>query len=194
MPAHAWEIARAEEEGVLIHNGWGPKKVLGEKAVTGLILVKCTSAFDSAGNFNPLYDDEITDKVAVGHIILAVGQKADLGFVKEAEHIKTVGGRIEVQAPGLATAEKGIFAGGDVVTGPDSIIGAIAQGRNAAGAMDTYLGGDGNIDEVLAAPEDEAPLTEWVIETRPRNDLRLLKPWERASGFDHVELALTDRQ
>ncbi|MCP4667622.1 MAG: FAD-dependent oxidoreductase, partial [Deltaproteobacteria bacterium] len=33
MPAHAWEIARAEEEGVLIHNGWGPKKVLGEKAV-----------------------------------------------------------------------------------------------------------------------------------------------------------------
>ena len=42
---------------------------------------------------------------------------------------------------------------GDVVSGPDSIIGAISQGRKAAGAMDAYLGGDGGIDEVLATPE-----------------------------------------
>ena len=66
--------------------------------------------------------------------------------------------------------------------------------RKAAAAIDQYLGGDGNIDEVLATPEEEVVLPEFVLETRPRNDLGLLKPWERTSGFDQVELALTDEQ
>jgi NADPH-dependent glutamate synthase beta subunit-like oxidoreductase len=194
MPAHEWEIARAEEEGVIINNSWGPKKILGEKAVTGLGLIKCTSVFGSDGNFNPTYDEEITNKVSANHIILAVGQAADLGFTKQEKNINTSGGRIEVEETGLATGEKGVFAGGDVVSGPDSIIGAIAHGRKAAAAIDQYLGGDGNIDEVLATPEEEVVLPEFVIETRPRNDLGLLKPWERISGFDQVELALTDEQ
>ena len=194
MPAHEWEIARAEEEGVLINNAWGPKKILGEKAVTGLGLIKCTSVFDNASKFNPIYDEEITTKVGANHIILAVGQAADLGFVKKEKNINTNGGRIEVEETGLATGEKSVFAGGDVVSGPDSIIGAIAHGRKAAAAIDQYLGGDGNIDEVLATPEEVVVLPEFVLETRPRNDLGLLKPWERTSGFDQVELPLTDKQ
>jgi NADPH-dependent glutamate synthase beta subunit-like oxidoreductase/NAD-dependent dihydropyrimidine dehydrogenase PreA subunit len=194
MPAHEWEIARAEEEGVLINNAWGPKKILGEKAVTGLGLIKCTSVFDNASKFNPIYDEEITTKVEANHIILAVGQAADLGFVKKEKNINTNGGRIEVEETGLATGEKGVFAGGDVVSGPDSIIGAIAHGRKAAAAIDQYLGGDGNIDEVLATPEKEVVLPEFVLEIRPRNELGLLKPWERTSGFDQVELALNDDQ
>lgn len=194
MPAHEWEIARAEEEGVIINNAWGPKKILGEKAVTGLGLIKCTSVFDNAGNFNPTYDEEITNKVSANHIILAVGQAADLGFIKQEKNINTSGGRIEVEEAGLATGEKGVFAGGDVVSGPDSIIGAIAHGRKAATAIDKYLGGDGSIDEVLATPEEEVLLSEFVVEVKPRNDLGLLKPWERTSGFDQVELALTAEQ
>jgi len=194
MPAHEWEIARAEEEGVLINNSWGPNKVLGEKVVTGLSLVKCTSVFDNAGNFNPTYDEEVTNKAMANHIILAVGQAADLGFVKKEKNINTSGGRIEVEETGLSTGEKGVFAGGDVVSGPDSIIGAIAHGRKAAAAIDRYLGGDGNIDEVLASPEEEVLLPEFVIGTRPRNDLGLLKAWKRTPGFDQVELGLTDDQ
>ena len=194
MPAHEWEIARAEEEGVIINNAWGPKKILGEKAVTGLGLIKCTSVFDNAGNFNPTYDEEITNKVLANHILLAVGQAADLGFMKQEKNINTSGGRIEVEETGLATGERGVFAGGDVVSGPDSIIGAIAHGRKAATAIDKYLGGDGSIDEVLATPEEEVLLSEFVVEVKPRNDLGLLKPWERTSGFDQVELALTDKQ
>ncbi|MCG2776298.1 MAG: FAD-dependent oxidoreductase [Desulfobacterales bacterium] len=194
MPAHEWEIARAEEEGVIINNAWGPKKILGEKAVTGLGLIKCASVFDNAGNFNPTYDEEITNKVSANHIILAVGQAADLGFMKQEKNINTSGGRIEVEETGLATGEKGVFAGGDVVSGSDSIIGAIAHGRKAATAIDKYLGGDGSIDEVLATPEEEVLLSEFVVEVKPRNDLGLLKPWERTSGFDQVELALTDKQ
>jgi len=194
MPAHEWEIARAEEEGVFINNSWAPKKILGGKEATGLGLVKCTSVFDDACKFNPTYDEEITHKMEANHIILAVGQTGDLEFVKDKKHIRTHDGRIEVRAEDLATGMKGTFAGGDVVSGPDSIIGAIEQGRRAAAAMDRYLGGDGNIDEVLATPEEEVRLPEFMIEVKPRHEMALLKPSERMAGFEHVELGLTDEQ
>jgi formate dehydrogenase beta subunit len=194
MPAHEWEIARAEEEGVFINNSWAPKKVLGEKEASGLGLIRCTSVFDDACNFNPTYDEEITHRMEASQIILAVGQSADLGFLENARDINTDGGRIEVETEGLATGKKGVFAGGDVVSGPDSIIGALAYGRRAAAAIDRYLGGDGNIDEVLATPEEEVFLPEFVLDVKPRNDLALLKPGERIAGFDHVELGLTEAQ
>ena len=50
--------------------------------MTGLGLIKCTSVFDDACNFNPTYDEEITHKVAADHVILAVGQTADLSTWK----------------------------------------------------------------------------------------------------------------
>ncbi|UCF83950.1 MAG: FAD-dependent oxidoreductase [Desulfobacteraceae bacterium] len=194
MPAHEWEIARAEEEGVLISNSWGPKKILGEEKVTGLALIKCTSVFDKEGNFNPTHEEGVTSKVDANHIILAIGQAADLGFVEGLNNINTSGGRIAVAETDLATDEEGIFAGGDVVSGPDSIIGAMAHGRKAAIAIDQYLGGDGNIDEVLATPEEEVILSDFAVEKKPRDEMALLKPWERISGFNQVELGLTDEQ
>jgi len=194
MPAHEWEIARAEEEGVFINNAWAPKKVLGEGEASGLGLIRCTSVFDDACNFNPTYDEEITHRMEANRIILAVGQTADLGFLKKAKNINTDGGWIRVESDGLATGKKGVFAGGDVVSGPDSIISAIAHGRRAAVAIDRYLGGDGDINEVLATPEDEVLLPEFVIDVKPRNDMALLKPGERTAGFDHVELGLTEAQ
>lgn len=194
MPAHEWEIARAEEEGVLINNSWGPKKVLGDETATGLGLIKCTSVFDKAGNFNPEYEEGVTSKVDANHIILAIGQAADLGFVEGLKNINTSGGRIAVAETDLATDQEGIFAGGDVVSGPDTIIGAMAHGRKAATAIDQYLGGDGNIDEVLAAPENEVVLPEFVTEVKPGVDMAILRPWERTAGFEQVELGLTDDQ
>jgi len=194
MPAHAWEIERAEEEGVLITNTWAPKKILGEEKVTGLGLMKCTSVFDDACNFNPVYDYEISHKMDADYIILAVGQAADLGFLKQEKKIETRGGRIKVEEGGLATDEAGVFAGGDVVTGPASIIGAIAQGRKAASSIDKFLEGDGDIAEVLAEPEAEVFLEPFVLEAKPRNDLGLLQPWERTSGFQQVERGLNQGQ
>lgn len=194
MPAHEWEIARAEEEGVLVNNSWGPKKVLGDETATGLGLIKCTSVFDKAGNFNPAYEEGVTSKVDANHIILAIGQAADLGFVEGLKNINTSGGRIAVAETDLATDEEGVFAGGDVVSGPDTIIGAMAHGRKAATAIDQYLGGDGNIDEVLAAPEEEVLLPDFVLDAKPRLDMAILKPWERTAGFDQAELGLTDEQ
>ena len=82
MPAHEWEIALAEEEGVFINNSWAPKKVLGESSVTGLSLMKCISVFDSERNFNPTYDEKTTRKIEGRTVILAVGQTAELGYLR----------------------------------------------------------------------------------------------------------------
>jgi len=192
MPAHAWEIARAEEEGVVINNGWGPVEVLGDPAATGLSFKKCVAVFDKEGNFSPEYDEGKTEKADAAAIILAVGQTADLGYVEGQTGIGAEKGRIAVSETQV-TGDAAVFAGGDVVSGPDSIIGAIAHGRKAAGAMDAYMGGDGNIEEVLAKPEDEIMLSPFLFEAQPRNEMGILKPWERLNGFDQVEKGLSDR-
>lgn len=194
MPAHPWEIALAEEEGVVIHNSWAPKKVLGADKVEGLGLMRCTSVFDKACNFNPTYDAEITHRIAADTIIAAIGQAPILDFVKGVGGVQVSRNRIVAGEADLATGEAGVFAGGDVVTGPASIIGAIAQGRKAAVAVDRYLGGLGDISEVLATPEEEVLLHGQMIEIQPRQEMAHLKTWERMNGFDQVELGLTHHQ
>jgi NADPH-dependent glutamate synthase beta subunit-like oxidoreductase len=194
MPAHEWEIARAEEEGVFINTTWAPKKVLGDEKVEGLGFIRCTSVFDDACNFNPIYDEDISHKFMANHIILAVGQYPDLAYLSSANDIQTGNGRIEVDPDTFATGQAGVFAGGDVVSGPQSIISAIAHGRKTATAIDKHLGGDGNIDEELAAPQKEILLPELDRQVKPRNDMALRKAWQRTTGFDQVELGLTDEQ
>ncbi len=192
MPAHAWEIARAEEEGVVIHNGWGPVEVTGESTAEGLRFQKCISVFDAEGNFSPAFEAETTEKANGSAVILAVGQTSNLEYVKDQPGIDGSKGHIAVSET-FATGDEGVFAGGDVVSGPDSIIGAISQGRKAASAMDAYLGGDGNINEVLATPEDEITLPPFLLEVQPRNEMNILKPWERLKGFVQVEKGLNDQ-
>jgi thioredoxin reductase/NAD-dependent dihydropyrimidine dehydrogenase PreA subunit len=194
MPAHEWEITRAEEEGVFINTAWAPKKVLGENRAEGLGFIRCTSVFDDACNFNPVYDEDISHKLMGEHIILAVGQYPDLGYIKSEKNIQARNGKIEADTATFVTGQKGIFAGGDVVSGPQSIISAIAHGRKAAIAIDKYLDGEGDIEEALVKPQKEILVPELDRQVRSRNEMALRKAWERTAGFDQVELGLTDEQ
>ena len=63
------------------------------------------------------------------------------------------GGRLQVREDSMLTSRPGVFAGGDCVLGPSTLIESVAQGRIAAAAMDAFLGGDGDIEETLL-PED----------------------------------------
>ena len=193
MLAHPWEIALAEEEGVVINNAWAPKRVLGQDKVEGLGLRRCVSTQDDACNFDPVYDDEITDRIAADTIIAAIGQAPVLDFVKGLPGVKANRQRLLVEEAGLATGEKGVFAGGDVVTGPLSIINAIAHGRQVAEAIDRHLGGKGDLSEVLATPEEAVELSDRLPFAR-RQVMPHLKPWERQGNFDQVEKGLSDAQ
>ncbi len=84
-------------------------------------------------------------------VIAAVGQQVECiaGFAVQCDEQ----GRIKVREDSLLTSRSGVFAGGDAVLGPTSLIDAVAQGRKAAEAIDIYLGGDGDIEEVLLNEE-----------------------------------------
>ena len=80
MPAHAWEIQGAEEEGVVIHNSWGPREIRPDGNV---IFRRCTRVFDEKGRFSPAYDDSQTREFEADQVILAIGQAADLSFLDQ---------------------------------------------------------------------------------------------------------------
>ena len=191
MPAHPFEITLAEEEGIVINNQWAPVKILGAAKVAGVKLKRCLAVFDQDGKFNPVYDEETTEKVSADTVILAIGQTPVLDFAQTTP-MNLNGNRVAVSEDQLSTSVPGIFAGGDVVTGPASIISAIAQGRKAAGAIDKFLGGQGDVSETLAAPEDFVELEEYIPLVEPRRDLPHLQVWESVLDFEHVELPMTD--
>ncbi len=142
MPASIEEIARAEEEGVEIYNGWGLKKVLSaaDGSITGLESMKCVSVFDENGHFSPKYSDE-TRVFESDCIILATGQKVDTDFLGEKykEELKSARGLIEV-GEHRDTRAPGIYAGGDAAYGPSVAIKAIRDGGIAAKSMSRYMG------------------------------------------------------
>lgn len=153
MPATEEEIARAEEEGVEIHNGWGIGRVeeAGDGQVAGLEVKRCVSVFDDQGHFNPVYDDTQKQVFASDCIILATGQKVDLDFLGEKykEELKDARGLIEV-GEHKDTRTPGVYAGGDAASGPSVAIKAVRDGGVAAKSMSAYMG-----FPVLAKKEEE---------------------------------------
>ena len=195
MLASAEEIEEGEHEGVLVHPSHSFTKITGDNGhVSGVECLDVRSfAFDKDGK---LQVDSIPGSehiLPADTIIFAVGQWAELGLVEGMDEIKTVRGRtIEVDEETKATGKKGVFAAGDAVTGTDLVITAIAAGRKAAIAMDKYLGGDGDIDEVLAPVEAMPTRVEGPREAfRPEIPFIPLK--ERLSTFKGVELSLEEQ-
>ncbi|MDR1509280.1 MAG: FAD binding domain-containing protein [Synergistaceae bacterium] len=145
MPAQREEIARAKEEGVKILNGLGLSRVITDKAgkVTGLETKACVSVFDENGRFAPKYDEQSTSVIDSDCIILATGQGVDISFLgdKLATQIKSDRGLIGVvDKESFKTNLPNVYAGGDVVTGPNIAIRAINAGVSAAKSMSRALG------------------------------------------------------
>lgn len=138
MPANEEEITRALEEDIKIVNGWGPKEILRtDGKVSGIVFKSCPQVLDETGRFNPVYDEENLLTLDADVIMMAIGQKADLDFLEGAYEVETERGRIKA-LEGNKTSVEGIFAGGDVTTGPATVIKAIAAGKETAIAIRKY--------------------------------------------------------
>ncbi|MFC2007690.1 FAD-dependent oxidoreductase [Chloroflexota bacterium] len=125
-------------------------------------------------------------------IIGAIGQAID---IPEQYNLKTGrGNTIRVNPDTMTTSREGVWAGGDVVTGPDSVIRAIAAGRKAAGSIDIYLGGNGNIDEELTAERELGFYCgrEEGFPERTRVSMPELPEAQRERNFSEVETGLTE--
>jgi len=143
MPASPWEVEEARAEGIDLSHRWGVKQILTrDGSVTGVELKAVERVFDEQGRFAPSYFEDRLTRREADVVILAVGQKANLQFITAVDGIElTPRGLIAADPETLATSREGVFAGGDVVTGPWIAIGAVAAGREAAVSIDRYLNG-----------------------------------------------------
>jgi formate dehydrogenase beta subunit len=150
MPAYEREILEAELEGVVVHPGWSPALITGAVRIERVDFCKCVSVFDRDGRFAPTIDDSVSISQDADRVFFAIGQQPALAFLDAEKGIKErSSGKIEVHSDSMQTSIAGVFAGGDVVLGPASVIEAVAHGRRAASGIDRYLGGDGDIDVPL---------------------------------------------
>jgi NADPH-dependent glutamate synthase beta subunit-like oxidoreductase/Pyruvate/2-oxoacid:ferredoxin oxidoreductase delta subunit len=155
MPAFDWELKEAVEEQVEINPSWGPKRIIGaDGKLNGIELKHCISVFDDNGKFSPKYNESETKTLSCDTVILAIGQATDISFLVDQSCVETSGGCIKVSEDTLEVSS-GIYAGGDAIMQPSSVIDAIAAGRCAASSIDCYLGGNGNIDEELIPKEQK---------------------------------------
>ncbi len=141
MPAALEEIEEAEEENIVINNGWGPKRILSENGkVTGIEFKKCVSVFDENGRFNPQYDENDVMVVEADCVLLSIGQSIQWGGLLEGTKAVTrLNGTIEADGFTYQTAEPDIFAGGDAYSGPRFAIDAIAAGKQAAISIHRFV-------------------------------------------------------
>lgn len=141
MPALKDEVHEALEEGVMIHNSYGPKRILVKDGKAyGVEFMKCTRTFDETGKFNPLYDENNCMTVKADTILLSVGQKIHWGTLFEGLDVEIHPNQtIKVDPQTLQSSVKDIFAGGDAATGPKYAIHAIAHGKEAAISIHRFV-------------------------------------------------------
>ncbi|MFN8007789.1 MAG: FAD-dependent oxidoreductase [Terriglobia bacterium] len=138
------EFEEAVHEGILFHPQRGAKRFLGENGkLKGVELIGVRRTYDEQGRFNPEYDPGVSEVLEAESVILAIGQQADLSFLKPEDQVELTPQRtIKVDLNTLATTSPGIYAGGDVAFGPRNLIEAVANGKRAAISIDDYLRGE----------------------------------------------------
>ena len=186
MPATQEEFEEALAEGVKFRFLTMPSRITSQDNNVELQFVRTElGAADDSGRKRPIPIKGSEFSLSFDTIIAAIGQRPEIP--DEFNLPVGQGNVIEVNPDTLTTLREGVFAGGDVVTGPASIIEAIAAGRKAAISIDKYLGGNGDINEVLAPPEKGVvPLEEAEEKRRPY--MLSLPIEQRTKSSSQVEL------
>jgi len=189
MPAALEEIEEAEAEGIVMHPGLGPKRMIGKEGrVVALEALKTKWVFDANRRFNPAFYEGSETQLDCDTVIMAIGQAPRLDFLKPEDKVElSPRGLIAINPQTLMTSADGIFAGGDCAFGPRLIIDSVADGKRAAVGIDEYLRGHKH-------PE---PIIEVEIFKRHNMPLELLDlvrqpvpmlPLERRTGVTEVEV------
>ncbi len=196
MPADPFEIEEALQEGVRLHTLVTPKRVVGDNGtLKGLECLKNRLGEpDSSGRRRPIPIDGSEFFISADQIIAAIGQRVDKSF---ATGLNEIGfseyDLLNVNPDTLETTKKGIFAGGDVVTGPKTVIEAIAQGKKAAASISAYLLGTEmpSFDDDGSQEKDYRPID--IKEPKiPRAAIPTLDVTERIENFQESNLSMDE--
>jgi NADPH-dependent glutamate synthase beta subunit-like oxidoreductase len=146
MPAIDEEVEAALCEGIELVTLVSPSRVeAGKERICALGLIKNTlGAADSSGRRQPVPVPGSDCAVPLDTLIVAIGETPDTDAARfAAAGIKVRrDGTLEVDPETLATSRPGVFAGGDVVTGPNMVVAAIAAGKKGAKSIGRYLRGE----------------------------------------------------
>ena len=192
MLARPEEVAAALYEGVKMVFSAAPQWISRRNGKLNLSCLRMEMGKpDGSGKPKSIPVKGCNFSLEVDSILVAIGETPDVS--RQFGLRMGEGNTIQVtNARSLATSRQGVFAGGDVVTGPASVIAAIAAGRRAALSIDKYLGGNGNIDEVGKTPDEELPPLLHGVTVGKRAVMTTLPLEKRLSGFAEVELGLDE--
>ena len=191
MPASSWEIEEALEEGCEVNCSKGPKSVLSRDGkVVGLELMDVKAVFDAEGRFNPTYYEDRISALEGDIVIFAIGQASDLSFLKDSGVELDARGRLILDPETQATSRRGVFACGEVTSGPGIAVQAMASGRKAAQSIARYLKGEPWVAPSASGPTVAGELSPSTIEKitrRERIAVSLLAPEQRVQTFEYIE-------
>ena len=152
---------------------------------------------DESGRRRPVPVKDTEFDLEADAIILAIGQSVDLGPIIEAREIGiTPRSTFRVNPKTLQTEMPDVFAGGDCVTGPASVIEAVAAGKKAARSIRRYLQGE-TIEKKIYHPAkrmkvEELDVTAEEQERLKRPDMPMLRVEERKTTFKKAEMGFTE--
>jgi len=193
MPAVSTEVDEAEQEGVNLHILAAPVRVLTKDGrLTGIQCIRMELGDpDASGRRRPIPIKGSEFNMDVDSVIIAIGQGVDKAMLpKELEY--TGWGTLVVDQVTLQTNIEGVFAGGDVVSGPADVIAAIAGGKEAAISIDRYLRGV-DLKEGRPIPIKRVKeVSKDGVEARARQAMPILDP-EKREGFTEVELGFDEK-
>ena len=159
MPAYAWEQEEAKEEGIDITYRRGPTEIVVRGGqIVGLKTRAVTRVFDENKRFDPRYDDSDVLELPCDTVIMAIGQAPDMGFLQGGSLKLDARGRVPCDPATQQTSEPWLFACGEIVTPPGSVVEACASGRRVAKAVDLHLRGQKiALDDSLPPPIEKIP-------------------------------------
>jgi len=194
MPAISSEVEEAEREGIKIHFLATPTKILsrdGQLSAIECITMKLGEP-DASGRRRPIAVKGTEFTMNVDNVIIAIGQTVEKAALpKELNY--TSWGTLEVDPITLQTHIAGVFAGGDVVSGPADVVVAVAAGKEAAISIDRYLRGVSLTEERQIKPKRVENVSKERAQLKARASTPLLKLDERKSSFAEVELGFDDK-
>ncbi|MFQ6114360.1 MAG: FAD-dependent oxidoreductase, partial [bacterium] len=193
------EFEESLREGIKFHPSRGPKRIIGESGkVKAVEFLKVKRVFDEQGRFNPELEPNTEEIIEADSVILAIGQKPDLSFIKPEDNVEiTPQGTIKVDPKTLATTREDVFAGGDSAFGARILIEGVANGKLAAQSIDNYLSKKNSTEkrcsvsiEVLSPEHYEKPKEYEIKERKPPSKISI----ERRTGVNEVELTFEEKE
>jgi len=190
MPALDIEIKEAVEEGIEIIELVAPVRFIGgtDGKIKKIECVKMKlGEFDNSGRRKSVKVEGSEFYIEVDSVIPAISQYSDLPFIRKDEIGITPWGTFKISEDTLMTTMEGVFAGGDVARGPDTVIRAIADGKKAAVSIDKYLGGSGELNKGTKIEIPQITDEDEIVEHK-RFPQEMLPAEKRKENFDEVVL------